>query len=294
MGITTPRARAESLYAAEVKFFSPKSRRWSCALGLCALSLRAGPSDARDRITLPYRGVTHVHRELDGLDAHIVTIDLACAEIDVVATRPRERFTTVTTFAREQHAQIAINANFFDDGEASCGLAVGDGRVWRDSMQSNCGASFAFGRASVGWRAEAFDSFGWVRDNPLGWASQVVTGKPILLWHGAPQLHPHEPTGMYRSHPRTAIGLAADRHTLVLAVIDGRRRNLPGVTSNEMIPLLEEFAVADAINLDGGGSSALYIAAEGGVVNRPSDGRERVVLNHLGIRVASAWSVLNP
>jgi hypothetical protein len=255
-----------------------------------------GASDAlaRDRITYPYRGVTHVHRRVDQLEAHVVTIDLACAEIDVVATRPSERFTTVSNWAREQHAQIAINANFFDDGASSCGLAVGDGIVWRDSSQSNCGASIAFGRTSTGWRAEVFDSFGWVRENPMRWASQVITGKPMMLRHGELSFHPYEPSGMWRPHPRTAIGIAADRHTLVIAVIEGRRRGTPGVTMNEMVPLLEEFAVSDAINLDGGGSSALYIAAEGGIVNRPSDGRERSVLNHLGFRILSAWNSIDP
>jgi exopolysaccharide biosynthesis protein len=61
-----------------------------------------------------------------------------------------------------------------------------------------------------------------------------------------------------------------------------------------MVPLLEEFAVSDAINLDGGGSSALYIASEGGIVNRPADGHERSVLNHLGFRMTSAWNSIDP
>ena len=74
----------------------------------------------------------------------------------------------------------------------------------------------------------------------------------------------------------------------MLAVIDGRRAGLPGVTSLEMLPLLEEFGVADAANLDGGGSSMLYIAREGGIVNRPSDRAERRVMNHLGIRITAA------
>lgn len=270
------------------------NRRLASLCASIALLSVASDALARDRITYPYRGVSHVHRRADQLEAHIVTIDLACAEMDVVATRPRERFTTVTTFAREQHAQIAINANFFDDGNTSCGLAVGDGRVWRDSLQSNCGGSLAFGRTAHGWRGEVFDSFGWVRENPLRWATQVITGKPIMMLHGEPYFHPHEPTGMWRLHPRTAIGMAADHHTLVIAVLEGRRRQTPGATSNEMIPLLEEFAVSDAVNLDGGGSSALYIAAEGGIVNRPSDGHERTVLNHLGIRIASAWNTIDP
>ncbi|MFO0558394.1 MAG: phosphodiester glycosidase family protein [Polyangiales bacterium] len=267
---------------------------WTRFVAAMLVTTVAADALARDRITYPYRGVTHVHRRLDQLEAHVLTIDLACAEIDVVATRPRERFTTVSNFAHEQHAQIAINANFFDDGATSCGLAVGDGRVWRDSSQSNCGASLAFGRNSAGWRAEVFDSFGWVRDNPMRWASQVITGKPVMLRHGELLFHPHEPTGMWRQHPRTAIGMAADRHTLVIAVIEGRRRSTPGATTNEMVPLLEEFAVSDAINLDGGGSSALYIASEGGIVNRPADGHERSVLNHLGFRMTSAWSSIDP
>ena len=49
----------------------------------------------------------------------------------------------------------------------------------------------------------------------------------------------------------------------------------------------EDFGVSDAINLDGGGSTALYIEGEGGVVNRPSDRFERVVANHLGVRIVA-------
>jgi exopolysaccharide biosynthesis protein len=60
-----------------------------------------------------------------------------------------------------------------------------------------------------------------------------------------------------------------------------------GMTALEMIPLLEEFGVSDAINLDGGGSSALFVEAEGGIVNRPSDRFERVVATHHGVRIVT-------
>jgi len=126
--------------------------------------------------------------------------------------------------------------------------------------------------APNGWRAEVFDTEGWARRSPVPWATQIVTGMPILLERGGIYFDEHEPNGMYRTHPRTAIGIAADRSTLIMAVIDGRRTGLPGVTTLEMIPLLEEFGAADAINLDGGGSSELWIASEGGIVNHPSDG----------------------
>ena len=250
-----------------------------------ALALSAAPfaAHAADRISYPYSGVTHVHRTAPGLDAHIVTIDLHAA-IDVLATRPRERWARVSTWAEENHAQIAINANFF--AGSTCGLAMGDGHVWRDAYAEQCDATFAFGRDAAGWRATVFDSAGWARVNPIPWASDIVSGMPILLQDGATYFDEHEPNGMYRTHPRTAIGTTADGGTLLILVMDGRRAGLPGATSLEMIPLLEEFGASNAINLDGGGSTALWIEAEGGIVNHPSDAHERAVMNHLGIRLA--------
>lgn len=255
---------------------------------LLALALAASSAGATDRVSYPYPGVMHVHREESGLDAHVLTLDLSAGHLDVVSTRPRERSARVSVFAREHRAQIALNANFYEG--SPCGLAVGDGVVWRDGHPGHaCYASVAFGpRRAGGWRVGVFDSQGWHRANPLAWATQVVTGWPILLLNGGLQMDAREPLGMYRFHPRTALGLAADGHTLVVAVIDGRRPGLPGVTSLELVPLLEEFGARDAVNMDGGGSSELYIEAEGGVVNQPSDHVERPVLNHLGFRVTSA------
>lgn len=258
-------------------------RSTALALLLCLL---AGPARALDRTSYPYRGVMHLHREAPGLDAHIVTIDLQAGECDVVATRPAERHATVSDWAREQRVQIAINANFYD--ESTCGLTMGEGRVWRDAYTSQCEGSMAFGRDGLALRAAVFDSTGWTRHSPVAWAQNVVTGLPLLMLRGQAYFDRHEPRVVFDPHPRTAVGLTADGGTLVLLVADGRRAGIPGLTSLEMLPLLEEFAVRDAVNLDGGGSTTLFIAAEGGVVNRPSDRRERVVANHLGVRITSA------
>ena len=251
------------------------------AFAFCAVFSQ--PVRAADRLSYPYPGVVHVHREAPGLDAHVVTVDLHAGHCDPVATRPAERRATVSDWAREQHVQIAVNANFYDD--STCGLAMGDGLTWGDAYTSQCEGSIAFGPAPWGTRAAVFDSTGFTRHNPVPWARQIVTGLPLLLYQGSPYFDRHEPRVVYDTHPRTAVGVSADGGTLVLLVADGRRAGVPGPTSVEMLPLLEEFGVRDAINLDGGGSSTLYIASEGGVVNRPSDRRERVVGNHLGIRV---------
>lgn len=255
---------------------------------LALLILAPAVARADETVTYPYPCVEHHHRVMPRVDAHVVVIDLACAEIEVYATRPRARATTVSRFAQSTGAQIAVNANFFES--SACGLAVGERTVWRDTYYDRCRSSFAFGPTAATTRAQLFDSADHTRINPFPWAWNVVTGWPTLLREGASIFEPEEPLGMYRYHPRTAIGTTTGGTHLVLAVIDGRRAGLPGMTSLEMVPLLEEFAVADAINLDGGGSSALFIGREGGVVNRPSDRSERTVANHLGIRVTSVFS----
>lgn len=74
--------------------------------------------------------------------------------------------------------------------------------------------------------------------------------------------------------PRTAIGRTAD-NKLILFVCDGRQTHSDGATLTELAQLLKGIGCVDALNLDGGGSSA--IVAAGKVLNKPSDGTERVV-----------------
>jgi exopolysaccharide biosynthesis protein len=261
--------------------------RLNAARALFAVAACASlPAWALDRVTFPYPCVEHLHRVVPGLDAHVVVADLACGQVEVTATRPRDRASTVATFAHEYGAQIAVNANFYEG--STCGLALGERVLWRDAYDRGCVGSVAFGPSPTGTLARVFDSTGRVREVPFPWAWNAVTGRPMLLREGHVWFDEDEPNGMYRTHPRTAVGLTPGGASLVLVVIDGRRAGLPGVTSLQLLPLLEEFGVTDAVNLDGGGSSELWIASEGGVVNRPSDRHERRVVNHLGLRITSA------
>lgn len=87
-------------------------------------------------------------------------------------------------------------------------------------------------------------------------------------------------------HPRTAAGVTADGHTLILLAIDGRQpAHSVGVTLPELADLMIELGAHDALNLDGGGSTSFYLRrADGSVVtNQPSGGKWRPVANHLGI-----------
>jgi len=74
--------------------------------------------------------------------------------------------------------------------------------------------------------------------------------------------------------PRTAVGLTKDGHVLLL-VVDGRQQSSIGMTLLELALYMQEWGAVDAMNLDGGGSSEMFV--NGKIVNKPSDGRERSV-----------------
>ncbi len=84
--------------------------------------------------------------------------------------------------------------------------------------------------------------------------------------------------------PRTAVAVDDTGNTLMLVVVDGWQIDSLGMTAAELGSMLAGIGAHDALMLDGGGSSVLYIAGEGGIVSSPSDGVERVVANHLGVR----------
>lgn len=238
-------------------------------------------ASADDTWTTPYPGVRHLHRRVALHDVHVVMIDLSRSEISVVATPPDGRRTVTSAFARANEAVVAVNANWF--GSSACGLAAGGGQVWPDAYADGCDASIGFG---AGGRAEVFDSRRIHRGPlPRPWMTEAVSGKPWLVKAGRPLGPWTRPRRMDARAQRTAVGLTQDGRTLILLVADGRRRDVSGVTGAELVTFLRELGAHDAINLDGGGSSTLFIASEGGVVNRQRGTHERVVGNHLGIRI---------
>jgi hypothetical protein len=83
-------------------------------------------------------------------------------------------------------------------------------------------------------------------------------------------------------HPRTAVGTSADGHWLLLMVVDGRRPWSVGMSLDELARTMRDLGAWDAVNLDGGGSTTLWVG--GRVVNAPSDPRgERAVGNALWV-----------
>ncbi|MEV6168895.1 phosphodiester glycosidase family protein [Streptomyces sp. NPDC051954] len=75
-------------------------------------------------------------------------------------------------------------------------------------------------------------------------------------------------------NPRTIAGTTRDGR-IVLATIDGRMTTSVGTTMDETAAVADALGLHDAINLDGGGSTAMSV--EGALVNKPSGTAERAV-----------------
>lgn len=68
-------------------------------------------------------------------------------------------------------------------------------------------------------------------------------------------------------NPRTAIGYTKDNN-LIMLTADGREGASIGLTLVELANLMKELGCINAMNLDGGGSTVMYI--KGSVVNKPA------------------------
>lgn len=79
-------------------------------------------------------------------------------------------------------------------------------------------------------------------------------------------------------HPRTFMGINKEKTKIYSVVIDGRQTSISaGITLDDQGYVLKALGAWDGINLDGGGSSVMYINEE--IKNSPSDVSERYVGN---------------
>ncbi|MCZ7687467.1 MAG: phosphodiester glycosidase family protein [Sandaracinaceae bacterium] len=195
------------------------------------------------------------------------------------ATASSERRQTVPSFGSAVGAEAAVNADFFSfETYAPSGAAMHAGASWRDDTS---GSGFlAFGRERFELSAPSA-----VVDPMHGWAREVVGGHPMILRNG--EIVSSTSSLCTARHPRTAAGISRDRQTLYLLVVDGRSTSAIGMTCAEEAAILRELGAYHALNLDGGGSSTMWVRGTG-VVNAPSDGSPRVVSNHLAIEAAGA------
>jgi hypothetical protein len=117
----------------------------------------------------------------------------------------------------------------------------------------------------------------------VGWPRVLdsVGGMPRLVDDGR-SVAPMCGSSFCRRHPRTGIGVTGDGSVL-LVVVDGRSRRSVGMTLRRFARTFLDLGAVEAVNLDGGGSSVMWIKGTG-IVSSPSDpGGERPVVNALMI-----------
>lgn len=111
-----------------------------------------------------------------------------------------------------------------------------------------------------------------------GWPGIVRNGKSIAA--RAPWEEATISSNAEARHPRSAIGFNRDSTQLILMTVDGRQTASAGVTLGELADLMIKQGAWNALNFDGGGSTALAI--RGTVASTPSDpSGEREVGNAL-------------
>ena len=121
----------------------------------------------------------------------------------------------------------------------------------------------------------------WEKTMPQ--ASILVTG-PLLLFENEEQKLRINAFNNNR-HPRTCACVTNDNN-LLLITVDGRNAFAQGMNLYELTYVAKMLNCKNAVNLDGGGSSTMYIKGQPdhGVVNYPCDNKQ---FDHLGERAVS-------
>lgn len=264
--------------------------------------------------TQPYAEVRYEQRVIQNPAQQIwvTRIDLSDPDVEVRVAQggpdpdgDGEYQTTLlplSEIAARERFDLAINGDFFFaratvDGESAqsrytrdkwggvLGHAVTDGFIWSKGREAR---PFIWFDAAKNARIEA-------AQNAPDAARQVIAGSDILMRAGQVLAQSKTKFSLTR-HPRTAIGLTDGGKTLVLVVADGRDpARAIGLSLDELARLMADLGCADALNLDGGGSSEMILrdpkSGQLRVLNQPSDGRERAVANALGISIRGSLRV---
>jgi hypothetical protein len=245
---------------------------------LLAVLLIGQPTRAADSWSDPFPGVRLLDRVESGHRIHALVVDLCAAGVSIRATTSGQRGHTASAFGSLANAEAVVNGDFFatDGSYRPSGLAIGNGARWSDTNDGASEGSVVFGYD----RAELIRP-PVVLATPPVWMKQLVSGRPQLVRDGTVLSGFTDPSHCSTARARSAVGFSQDRRTLYLAVVD-EISGSTGLTCNALATLMGGLGAWDALNLDGGGSSTLWMRGPG-VLNTPSDGSQRVTANHIAV-----------
>ncbi|MBO7119595.1 MAG: tyrosine-protein phosphatase [Bacteroidaceae bacterium] len=185
------------------------------------------------------------------------------------------------SLAAEAGATAAINGSYFNMTTLTSTTAL-----WVDGVEIATTASEEYARCNgvLGFKDGIFSiepySLANTPADHAAWGRKydrfIVSG-PIIRLGGISQDPYVGGESFYGPHPRTMLGKCADG-TVYMVVMEGRMDGASGFSLANMVSLAEDLGMTDAINLDGGGSSTLWVTGAG-VINMTPDGSIRKVPN---------------
>lgn len=273
-------------------------------LAVCSLEIVKGQTvsdslaivSAQWKIENPRKGIIHKYASIPQL--YQVPQSISLIEIDPgaglkVGVAVSDKMRETSRMASEQGAIAAINGSYFDmkRGNSVCFL-----KVDRQVVDTTTLGEFArrvTGAVSI--RKGKMKIISWNRQIEKQYKGKrgiVLASGPLMLKDGRYyDWSLCEEDFIRTKHPRSAVALTKDGKILFITV-DGRfPKHAGGVSIPELAHLIRILGGKDAINLDGGGSTTLWLsgAPDNGIINYPCDnkrfdhGGERMVPNILYI-----------
>lgn len=183
--------------------------------------------------------------------------------------------TPISSLARSHEALAAINGSFYDmrKGNSVCYLRLGE-----QVVDTTTAAEYKLRvTGAVYTHKKKVRILPWNRDIETKYHKKrgsVLASGPLLLEDGKNcSWEMCDSSFVAAKHPRSAIYTTKDKRTVFITV-DGRAKgHAIGVSIPELAHLIRILEGNDALNLDGGGSTTLWMekAQDNGVLNCPSD-----------------------
>jgi exopolysaccharide biosynthesis protein len=182
-----------------------------------------------------------------------------------------------SAFGTEHEALAAVNGTFFDmkNGGSEDYIRI-DGKTVNGTRLNKNNLRIFHQKAAIIINRKRVSIQKW--DGSADWENQltgediIVTG-PLLLENHLRV--PLDTASFYvMRHPRSAVALKGNKVLLITA--DGRNQKAAGMSLSELASVLAWLKADTGVNLDGGGSTTLWINhfPDGGVINYPSDNKK--------------------
>ena len=116
----------------------------------------------------------------------------------------------------------------------------------------------------------------------------MIGGHALLVENGAIKKYTKDVNSIGGVRARTAVGISQDGKTVYIVSAEGRTNRSPGLSLNELSQFMLDLGAYKAMNLDGGGSTAMAVRNLGDlkrtrITNPEKNAGERKVVNGLGV-----------